>query len=85
MIHFNALWCAERASKIIDRRPAMPAPKIITSHNRPYFDRVSAWAHADLNWSAHFQGWADGPYGYGPTEAEAIRDLTENYDNPDQE
>jgi hypothetical protein len=39
-----------------------------------------------FDWSAHWEGREEeGPYGRGPTEADAIRDLTDNYDNPDQE
>ncbi len=78
MIHWNALWVAERASIIIDRRPAMP-PKIVTSYVYPPIGTRA------FDWSAHFENFEDGPYGFGATEPEAIRDLTENYDNPDQE
>ncbi len=78
MIHWNALWVAERARRIIDRRPAMP-PKIITSY----------WAkpipNRSFDWSASYDGFEEGPYGYGETEQQAITDLTDNYDNPDQE
>lgn len=54
-------------------------PKIITTN---VFPPIPTRA---FDWSAHWESREEGPYGYGPTEAEAIRDLTENYDNPDQE
>lgn len=54
-------------------------PKIITSR---VFPPIPTRA---FDWSARWKCREEGPYGFGPTEAEAIRDLTENYDNPDQE
>ncbi len=54
-------------------------PKIITSYwAKPIPNRA-------FDWSASFDGFEEGPYGYGETEQQAITDLTDNYDNPDQE
>lgn len=53
------------------------APKIITSHVYPPIPTRA------FDWSAHFACREEGPYGFGATESEAIRDLTENYDDPD--
>ena len=52
------------------------APKVITSHNFPPIPQRC------FDWSAHFATFEEGPYGFGASEAEAIRDLTENYDDP---
>jgi len=52
------------------------APKIITSHVFPPIPTRC------FDWSAHFENFEEGPYGFGRTETEAIRDLTENYDDP---
>ena len=76
---FSTLWVAERAHRIIKRKPAMPAPKIITTN---VFPPIPTRA---FDWSARWEHREEGPYGFGATEAEAISDLTENYDNPDQE
>lgn len=36
----------------------------------------------DFDWMAYFDGDDEfGPRGYGPTEAEAIQDLIDNYDD----
>ncbi len=95
VVPFSHLWCAERVRKIMDRpmtydtwkttEPFDTAPrnvkdaKIITSRVFPPIpSRV-------FDWSAHWESWEEGPYGFGPTEETAIRDLTDNYDNPDQE
>lgn len=35
----------------------------------------------NYDWAAHWDGDEEtGPFGYGPTEAEAIKDLTDNYE-----
>lgn len=53
--------------------------KIITSYwAKPIQNRA-------FDWSASYDGFEEGPYGYGETEQQAIADLTDNYDNPDQE
>lgn len=76
MLAFSGLWCAERARKIMERKPRVP-PKIITSHVYPPIPtRV-------FDWSAHWECREEGPYGFGPTEPDAIRDLTDNYDEPE--
>jgi hypothetical protein len=54
----------------------MPAPKIVTTHVYPPIPTRS------FDWSAHYDGFEMGNYGYGRTEAEAIRDLTENCEAP---
>ena len=51
-------------------------PKIVTHHEHPPIPTRA------FDWSAHFENYEEGPYGYGPTEAEACRDLTDNYDEP---
>lgn len=79
MVPFNSLWVAPRAHRIIERKPAMPAPKIITTNVFPPIPMRA------FDWSAHFENREEGPYGFGATEAEAVSDLTDNYDNPDQE
>jgi hypothetical protein len=33
-----------------------------------------------FDWIAHYDSPEDGPFGHGATEAEAIADLTENYE-----
>jgi len=51
--------------------------KIITSYDHPPIPVRS------FDWSACYEGFEeDGPCGHGATEAEAIADLTENYDPP---
>jgi hypothetical protein len=50
--------------------------KIVTSHNFPPIPTRC------FDWSAHWESFEEGPYGYGATEAEAIADLTDNYDDP---
>jgi hypothetical protein len=68
-------------------------PKIITGHiYPPITTRPFDWPawfegrEGPFDWSAWFEGREEqGPYGYGPTEAEAICNLTENYDIPDKE
>lgn len=60
------------------RRETVP-PKIITTN---VFPPIPTRA---FDWSAHFENREEGPYGFGATEAEAVSDLTDNYDNPDQE
>ncbi len=56
----------------------MTPPKIVTGYwMKPIPDRR-------FDWSAHWDGREEsGPYGYGRTKAEAIRDLTDNYDEPE--
>lgn len=49
------------------------APKIITSHVFPPIPQRC------FDWSAHIDGREEGPYGFGRTEQEAIRDLKENF------
>jgi hypothetical protein len=34
------------------------------------------------DWVAYYEGFEEGPQGYGKTEAEAIADLEDNYDAP---
>jgi len=76
VVPFSHLWVASRARNIMER--TMPR-KIITSYwAKPIPTRA-------FDWSAHWESREEGPYGYGTTEADAIRDLTENYDHPDQE
>lgn len=55
----------------------MSPPRIVTSYVFPPIpDRR-------FDWSAHFENYEEGPYGFGPTEAEAKHDLTDNYDEPE--
>jgi hypothetical protein len=76
MVPFSSLWVASRARKILEL--TMPR-KIITSYwAKPIPNRA-------FDWSASYDGFEEGPYGYGETEQQAIADLTDNYDNPDQE
>ena len=52
------------------------APKIITSYwAKPIPTRA-------FDWSAHYDGFEDGPYGWADTEAEAIKDLMDNCEAP---
>jgi hypothetical protein len=53
--------------------------KIITTH---YPEAAKA---TSIAWTARFEGRQGGPYGFGKTEAEAIDDLADNHENPDQE
>ena len=53
------------------------ARTIKTSHQFPPIPIRS------FDWLAYFEGDEEGPQGWGPTEAEAIADLTENYDAPE--
>lgn len=51
--------------------------KIVTSHIYP---PIPIRSH---DWCAYYDGQEEsGQYGYGPTEAEAIQDLRDNYDEP---
>lgn len=51
----------------------MSPPKIVTNYIYPPIpDRR-------FDWCAHYDD-PEGPTGYGPTEAEAIADLVENYE-----
>jgi hypothetical protein len=53
------------------------SPKIVTTHVYPPIPVRSC------DWAAHYDGYEEGgPYGSGPTEADAIRDLIENHDAP---
>ena len=48
--------------------------KIVTSHDYPPIPDRS------MDWCAYYDGEEEaGGYGYGPTEAEAISDFIENY------
>lgn len=78
MLPFSALWCAERARKIMERRAVSP-PKIITTHNHPPIPQRC------FDWSARYENYEEGPYGWGDSEAEAVRDLTENCEAPEGE
>jgi len=55
----------------------MRAPRIVTEYwAKPIPDRR-------CDWQATYENWDLGhPIAFGPTEAEAIRDLVENYDDP---
>lgn len=52
------------------------APKIVTSHIYPPIPI------RDYDWCAYYDGEEEGDCGYGATEAEAIRDLKDNYEEP---
>ncbi len=52
------------------------APKIVTTHVYPPIPTRS------FDWTAHYDGFEEGDYGYGRTEAEAIKDLVENCEPP---
>ena len=57
---------------------AVTQPKIVTSHIYPPIpDR--RW-----DWAAYYDGYEEGgPYGQGPTEAAAVKDLLDNYEVPE--
>lgn len=53
-------------------------PKIITTYVYPPIPIRS------MDWQAHYDGQEEcGPYGHGPTEEEAIKDLVENTEEPE--
>lgn len=72
--------CAE--SRTLDDRCVVTGmcgkPRIVTGHIFPPIpDRSN-------DWCAHYAEREEaGPYGYGATEATAIRDLIDNYDAPE--
>lgn len=56
----------------------MPATRIVTHHEYPPIPI------REFDWCAHYEGDEEsGPRGWGPTEAEAIADLRDNYDEPE--
>lgn len=57
----------------------MNTPRIITSHEYPPIPIRT------MDWLAYYEGDEDGgPQGWGSTEDEAIRDLIDNYDAPEE-
>ena len=84
MVPFSSLWCAERAAKIIEGRPLMATPKIVTHYDPPPIPNWRQFARSAV--TDNYEG-GDGesepgdPIGHGATEAEAIADLIEQLES----